>query len=62
MKKAVLREYLKNLELEKDVLSINKDRYFTFEVDEPKKIEEITKDPIAKEIKIKEVKTKKGDK
>ena len=43
MKKAVLREYLKNL-------------------DEPKKIEEITKDPIAKEIKIKEVKTKKGDK
>ena len=62
MKKAVLREYLKNLELEKDILSINKDRYFTFEVDEPKKIEEITKDPIAKEIKIKEAKTKKGDK
>lgn len=33
MKKAVLREYLKNRE--KDVMTINQDSFFTIEVEEP---------------------------
>jgi hypothetical protein len=64
MKKAVLREYLKNRE--KDVTTINQDSFFTIEVEEPTEDrEDVAMELVkkaAKKAADKVFKSKKGDK
>ena len=60
MKKAVLREYLKNRE--KDVITINQDNFFAIEVEEPtSKRKDVAMELVKKTIK-KVARAKKGDK
>ena len=64
MKKAVLREYLKNRE--KDVTTVNQDSFFTIEVEEPTEDrKDVAMELVKKEAKRtadKVAKAKKGDK